>query len=525
MISDGVKDCVAEDYPEYLRDESRKVGRADSLSFPQTEDELKTLVKELNLSGTRFTVQGARTGITGGSVPDGGCIINVSRMNRILGMHHGRAGESFVLTVQPGVLLVELNAAIRSGEFDTVDWSADSLAVLDSFRKAPKYFFPPDPTEDSASIGGMVACNASGAKSLLYGPTRSYVQRLRVVLSDGSVVDLKRGAQFAEGRVYNVTTTTGVTINGKLPTYKMPDVKNAAGYYVTDNMDLLDLFIGSEGTLGIITEIDLLIVRLPEERWGVMIFLPTEKAAINLVERLRSTGAKPASIEFFDKYALSLLNEQRRINPAFGALPEAPDAGRTAIYVEYHDHDTESVESSVIRLSEIMLDCGGEEEKAWVFSNDREMMRLKQFRHAVPEAVNLLIDARKRIYPELTKLGTDLAVPDAGLRNLMDLYDKGLNAAELKYVKFGHIGNNHIHVNIIPSDPEEYRRGKEIYMEWARAAVKMGGTVSAEHGIGKLKKTMLLEMYGTDGIKEMLALKRTFDRKGLLNRGNLFDFV
>jgi D-lactate dehydrogenase (cytochrome) len=158
----------------------------------------------------------------------------------------------------------------------------------------------------------------------------------------------------------------------------------------------------------------------------------------------------------------------------------------------------------------------------WLAGDEKEMIRLKDFRHAVPEAVNLLLDERRRQDPTLTKLGTDLAVPDECLAAVMRLYRDGLEASGLEYVSFGHIGNNHVHVNIIPRDAAEYRRGRELYGAWAREVVAMGGTVSAEHGIGKLKKDLLRTMYGGEGVDQMIKLKRLFDPTGLLNQGNLF---
>ena len=129
----------------------------------------------------------------------------------------------------------------------------------------------------------------------------------------------------------------------------------------------------------------------------------------------------------------------------------------------------------------------------------------------------------RRSAPGLTKLGTDLAVPDESLAPVLSMYHADLGAAGLEHVIFGHIGNNHLHVNILPRDMADYERGKSIYAEWARRAVEMGGSVSAEHGIGKLKTVFLASQYGAQGIAEMAAVRRAFDPDGLLNPGNLFQ--
>jgi D-lactate dehydrogenase (cytochrome) len=155
-------------------------------------------------------------------------------------------------------------------------------------------------------------------------------------------------------------------------------------------------------------------------------------------------------------------------------------------------------------------------------TNEHETERLKAFRHAVPEAVNLTLDERRKSEPGLTKLGTDLSVPDDSLDRMIAMYREGLQRSGLEHVIFGHIGNNHVHVNIIPKTLSDYEKGKALYLEWAREVVRLGGSVSAEHGVGKLKKALLREMYGDRGILEMQEVKRCFDPGGLLSPGNLF---
>ena len=522
MSSDsGILTDVARDYPDYLRDESRRTGAAETLSFPKTEAELRAQLAALP-AGRPVTLQGARTGITGGAVPGGGHVLNLSRMNRIVGMRTDTEQDGFFLSVQPGLLLSEVREALARREFDTAGWSEASLSALENFRAGPACCFPPDPTEATASIGGMVACNASGALSFRYGPTRRYVEAMRVVLADGAVLELKRGEQKARGRSFSLRDDSGRTIEGDLPSYTMPRVKSAAGYFVQDDMDLVDLFIGAEGTLGIISQIEVRLIPAPAAQWGIMAFFPGADSAIRFVKQVRCGSTGPVAMEYFDPGALSLLRKQRESNPAFKEIPELPEAWQASVYVEYHGAGEEQVENAVMAMSEVMVECGGDEAATWLASEDKEAVRLKDFRHAVPEAVNLLIDERRKTEPGLTKLGTDLAVPDEALDDVISLYGEGLARLGLEHVMFGHIGNNHVHVNIIPKDMAEYEKGKELYLEWARAVVKMGGTVSAEHGIGKLKTAMLREMYGEEGIEQMRAVRKVFDPEGRLNPGNLF---
>lgn len=494
------------DYDDYLHDESRRTGTADSISFPRSEDEVVEVIREMRAAGKPVTVQGARTGIVAGAVPQGGHILNLSRMNGIGEIR--RDGEKAFITVQPG-------------------------AALDMVREVitrENLFFTPDPTETSASIGGMAANNASGAMSFHYGATRCWVESLRVVLSDGSVLHLKRGENFATGRSFSVTTENGKTISGHLPSYKMPGVKSAAGYYVADDMDMLDLFIGMEGTLGVVTEAELRLIPRPEAMVGLTLFLPTEVAALALVRVLRgedvegfvSPAMRPVAIEFFNSDALDLLREMRSESTAFSEIPVLKPHYHTAINIEFHGASEEELEEAVMQVMEAAMELGASDEDTWYATTEREMEPLKAFRHAIPEAVNLLIGERKKTHPELIKLGTDMSVPDRYLEQVIGMYDSDLESAGLESVVFGHIGNNHVHVNILPRDMSEYEKGKALYLSWAERVVALGGSVSAEHGIGKIKAPFLKMMYGEECIAQMRELKKLFDPEMILNPGNLF---
>jgi D-lactate dehydrogenase (cytochrome) len=495
----------SDEYEGYLRDESRRVGNAACIAFPRTEAEIIAAIRDA--CGV-ITVQGARTGIVAGAVPDGGCVLNLSRMNADPQLvQDGGSGEPY-LVVQPGVLLTQIREVLTPHQ----------------------WYFPPDPTEASASIGGMAACNASGALTFAYGSTREWVRGLRMVLADGSVLALRRGQCRARGRDFALTTEDGRTIAGQLPAYRQPAVKSVAGYYVADDMDLLDLFIGMEGTLGIITEIELRLIPRPAAMHGLMVYLPSEAAALSLVRAMRgeavselpAVNARPQAIEFFNADALNFLRNEKAENPAFTSIPTLHPHYHTALYLEFHGEDDEALEGPVLEVIEVMLALGASDEDTWYATTAREMEAMKAFRHAVPEAVNLTIDTRKREEPALTKLGTDMSVPDATLTEAMAMYRADLDAAGLESVIFGHIGNNHVHVNILPRNLDEYARGKALYLDWAQRVVQMGGSVAAEHGIGKLKVPFLDLMYGEEGIAQMRALKALFDPDSRLNPGNLF---
>ena len=523
-----ISEKISEEYSDYLRDESRLTGSAEKIFFPESEEEIRSLLGEG--SGVPVTVQGARTGLTAGAVPRGGHILNLSRMNRVLGLSRDRRAGHYLLTVQPGLTLAELREVLKMCSFDTRGWSEASLKTLRELKQGEPVFFPPDPTETSASLGGMTACNASGARSFSYGPTRRYIQGLRCVLADGSLITLERGGAQAQGRQFTLQCAGGGPLSGRLPGYDPPRVKNAAGYYVTDDMELIDLFIGSEGTLGIISEITCLLVPAPKSMLAVTAFFPGVPEALGFVSTLRTTAAgggaeagilRPRALEFFDGRALRLLAASAQ-EDSFVSLPQLPAGSGSAVYAEYHPQDPGQAEKVLEVFAGILERSGGDIDKTWIADTGKDLEQLKDLRHAVPEAVNLLIDRRRRTCPELTKLGTDMAVPDDRLEWVVDLYQGDLEKAGVEYVMFGHVGDNHIHVNILPRDAEDYEKGRELYEQWARKIVAVGGSVSAEHGIGKLKVALLEEMYGPGGLAEMRELRLFFDPHQRLNRGNLF---
>lgn len=510
------------EYDDYLRDESRKTSWARSISFPRCEEEVRAVLRDLYQQGEVITVQGARTGLTAGAVPAGGHVVNLIPMNQVIGMRVDDNGV-FFLRVQPGVVLSQLAGQIEERRFATAGWDETSLRAYRLFREAPPQFFPTDPTERSASLGGMAACNASGARSYRYGAMRRHISGVRMALCGGDLITLRRGECIARGRRLDLPTVQGRVLRLALPDYEMPKCKSAAGYYVEDDLDAVDLLIGSDGTLGVFTELELALTPLPSCIWGATFFFDEEPQALEFVRAARDLGrGELAALEYFDAGVLRLLRVQQRENPAFAALPTPNGVFACAIYCELHCAHAEAAQALLFTLGDAMTRAGGDEGNTWVARTTFDHDKLVFFRHAAPECVNMLIDRRKWEHPALTKLGTDMAVPDAHLEAVMAMYHSALRGRGLEYAIWGHIGNNHVHVNLLPRNEREYAAGRALYAEWARAVVAMGGTVSAEHSIGKLKTDFLALQYGPEHIAQMARIRAQFDPKGLLNRGNLF---
>ncbi|MDF7798329.1 FAD-binding oxidoreductase [Pontiellaceae bacterium B1224] len=472
---------MTEGFADFLHDESRREGHAEKICFPTSGNDVFQALEMARQYNWPVTVQGGRTGITGGCVSDGGLIVNLSRMNAIGEIADGQ------MTVQPGVLLADVRAKLQGSGL----------------------FFPSDLTETSASIGGMVANNASGARSFKYGAVRNWIQSLEVLLPHGEAVRLERGVQKAEGLYFRIGS-----IEGELPSLGIPDgVKTAAGYFVEPDMDLVDMLVGAEGTLGVVTEVTLKLLPEPEQMNGLTAFFLSEAQALEFVRFLRD-GFDPVAIEFFDFQSLELLRRMKKGVAAFADLPALNPEFHTALYFEF---DSE-VPDDVVSRCDDAIDC-------WLSEGEAEIAMLKNFRHAIPESVNMLIGQRRKLIPELTKLGTDMSVPDERLEAMMQMYHEGLAEAGLEYVIFGHIGNNHVHVNIIPRSMEEYNQGRALYLKWAEQVVAWGGSVSAEHGIGKNKTDFLKLMLGGEKLKAMQSVKKLFDPENRLNPGNLFPDV
>ena len=517
---------IQSEYPAYLSDESKlTAGRIEELFFPADEGELAALLREMANRRMNVTIAGARTGLVGGCVPQHGALVSLENFDRVQGLHYDTGKAEWHVCCQCALSLRSLNTQLAARQFPDLKQCGDrtTLKALENFvRQDGDFLYAPDPTEMSASIGGTVATNASGARTYRYGPTREWVRAMRVMLPSGEVISITRGEHIApSGGEFQIEDSGGGVRTIQLPTYQMPPTKNTAGFYSASQIDLIDLFIGSEGSFGVITEVTVALIARTE-KISVVLFLDSDSQAINLVKAFRSDARIELDfLEFYSATALELLRERQEQDPKSLDLPAIPKAAGAALFFEYgFDALAPAPEGSA--LLETIKNSGAGVADSWAAYESREIERLKNFRHILPETINAIIADRKKRIPQLHKLGTDLAVPDDGLVAMWQYYVDSLEGAGLQWAAFGHIGDNHIHVNILPRDEAELEHGLALYERFAGKAVALGGTVSAEHGIGKIKKKYLKLLYKRDQIEQMVSLKRAFDPGGLLNDGNIF---
>ncbi|MGB4047082.1 MAG: FAD-linked oxidase C-terminal domain-containing protein, partial [Kiritimatiellia bacterium] len=233
--------------------------------------------------------------------------------------------------------------------------------------------------------------------------------------------------------------------------------------------------------------------------------------------------AQLAALEYFDANCLAFLHQHRDALATRGIPVPALPEGAACIYAEWHGPSAAANEAAALAAAEHLPALNADPDACILADNPHDMEKLKTFRHAVPELVNATIDERRRRHPGLAKLGTDMSVPDARLGHILARYENDLAAAGLENLIFGHIGANHLHVNILPRTPADYAAGRDLYTRWAAQVIAWGGSISAEHGIGKIKRDLFRQMAGDAALARMRALKKILDPDTLLNPGNILE--
>ncbi len=527
----------------FLSDASHmREGYAERVVFPESVEDVAEILHAATRDKTPITVSGAGTGTVGGRIPFDGTVLATDRLKQIKSLVHEDIGGRAV--AEAGVMLSDLQRFVES----------EGL------------LYPPDPTERSCFLGGTVATNASGARTFKYGPTRNYIERLKIALPTGEVIDLRRGELRADtgGRI-KIPLPSGGVLEAQLPTYQMPQTrKHAGGYYVWPEMDVLDLFIGSEGTLGVIVEIEVKLLPKPEGILSGIVFFTSEESLLAFVSEARSLSLANRQSDGAEASRLGTLMEKalevsaRQISkPLVSADQRGQSVDERALAIETHGltidaraleyFDSESLKFLRQKYETIPAGATGaiffEQEttpatedaimaewlsllerhvaltdNSWFATSEQEQAKLREFRHALPVLMNEWFARHNQ-----RKVSTDMSVPDEAFAEMLHFYQSTLRVSELRHTIFGHIGDNHVHVNILPRNDEEATKAREIYLRFVKKAVELGGTISAEHGIGKLKREYLRELYSDENLREMAALKRAFDPAGILGRGNIFD--
>ena len=496
-------------------------GHAAGVAHPGCEAEVAALLRQ----SQRVLPVGAQSSLTGGATPLGDVVVTTRRLNRIV-----TAGSGGV-TAQAGIPIADLQ---------------DALARRDAW-------YPPVPTFEGACIGGTAATNAAGAATFKYGAARDWIRGLKVVLADGSLLELHRGEHRAHPDGYFELHGPGGVRRIPLPEYRMPDVpKRSAGYFARPGMDAVDLFVGSEGTLGFITEVTCGVVSPRPETCLVWLTVPDDAGALALVAALRREaqatwrsrdprGVDVAAVEHLDRRSLELVREDgadRRHDvdvPADAAvallvqleLPPGAAPTSDAAYDQIGGALAPGApDTSLVRLCR-MLDRAGVLDRAEIAlpADRRRQDQLRAIREAVPEAVNRRVKAAQRdVDAGIRKTAADMIVPFERFPDSLETFRNAFEERGLDYAIWGHISDANVHPNVIPRSLADVERGQEAIMACGRAVIGMGGCPLAEHGVGRnrVKQALLRELYGDEGLAAMRAVKAALDPRGVLAPGVLF---
>ncbi len=433
---------------DYYHDElSGTEAPPEVLVFVLSTEEASAVMRYAYEHDIPVTTRGAGTGLVGAAVAvHGGILLCTSKMNHILELDE----DNLTVTVEPGVLLMELAA----------------------YTEEHGYLYPPDPGEKTATIGGNISTNAGGMRAVRYGVTRDYVRALTVVLADGSVVNL----------------------GGKV-------VKNSSGY------SLLNLMIGSEGTLGIITQATLKLLPLPKKSISLLIPFPSMDEALDTVPFLVRSGTNPTAIEYMSQDVI--LYAQDYLSKKF------PDTAHEAYLLLTYDGQTQDeVEHNYSEACKLVIEHGAID--AYFVDTDERKKPVWSARGAFLEAIKASTDEMDEC---------DVVVPRKRIADFIKFTHQLAKEQGIRIPSFGHAGDGNLHVYICRDGlPEETWKEKlSICFEKMYAlAGEYGGQVSGEHGIGYAKRPYLAELLGERQISLMAGIKDAFDPKHLLNPDKIF---
>ena len=498
----------------YLDDASASGrGASPGLVRPDDEEEAAAFLRETAHSGQPVLPQAARSSLTGGAVPRGEVILSVERMTGI-GAISGRESSPTV-SVRPGVRLRDLQTSLADRGF----------------------YYPPVPTYQDAMIGGTVATNAGGAATFKYGVTRDWVQALHIVLFNGDLLVLERGEACARpGERFRIGLSDGRVLDVPVPDWRLPPVKKiSAGYFASDPLDLVDLFVGSEGTLGLVTEVTLRLVRLPTAVVTGLLFLPGFEQALALAAELRNAGelaradaSSPdvRAIESLDSGSLRLVRDHGAARRLRVRVPA--DAGAALLFevelpARLAGADVDALFAE--RLFRLLRRHDVSDSLEVALPDDASRGRvLAELRESVPRRVHEVLEARRRDDPGISKVGGDLIVPFDELGAMVRIYEEGFRRRGLEFAIWGHVSDGNLHPNALPVTSAQAQLGRELMLEYADEAIRRGGCPLSEHGVGRspLKQEILRRFLGAGAVEKMRAVKRALDPPGRFAPGVLF---
>lgn len=461
-------------YEGFLGDESRLTGCAEGIAFPESIKDLIEAFRYAEEKKLRITLQGARTGLSGGAVPDGGLIISLSGMSGLSDCE--KLGESALIRAQAGVTL------------EQIEKKAASCG----------YYFPPDPSEKTATIGGMFATGASGMDGLRSGAMSASVLELDWVTPSREIWRIKRGA-------YIFINENGCVLpNGQLLATEQAGARNGT--------DLIDFLSGSEGRLGAAAGFGLMLQRERKEHWGILFFFRGNAGAETFICGLAAWRNDPEhadllfAAEFFNRSALKVIagGAHRMQSP----LPEFPENARAAVYIELRGDDEASLEEALETLSDLFARSGGTDEDTWSESG-RSVDKLRAMRHTLVEAFYA-----HTFDPESGNLRFDACfhAPGEQSAECLHAYLQASEESGILFILYGHVLEHRMHVAFIPRDATERRASIGLLRGLADKIRLFGGTPAFDYGIGRLERPWLDETM----VEQHGALARFFDPQGLL---------
>ncbi len=495
-------------------------GHADGVARPRSGAEVAALVRE----ATHVLPIGAQSSVTGGATPVGGLVLSTERLLSIQdsGQHHIRADAGVPLDTLQKLLS-------RTGRW-----------------------YAPIPTFTGAFVGGVVSTNAAGAATFKYGTTRQWVDGLTVVLPCGHVIDLRRGEVRCDPDGWFEIVCAHGTRRFRKGSYLPPAVpKCSAGYFSGPEMDLIDLFIGAEGTLGVIVTATLRVLPSRPVVAFVLVPVPTERAGLSLVADLRRAsietwtlqdpwGIDIAAIESLDRRCLEILHEDgvdRRTSVTappgtelllIVQLERPSGTSDETLFRELSSAlEPDAPDSAVGRFARLLHAHGlGDAADVALPGEARRAEQILAFREGAPTGVNRRIgDVKRAVDPRTDKTAADMIVPFEHFAEVMDVYHNGFTRRGLDYAIWGHISDGNVHPNVIPRSFADVLAGREAILDFGHEVVRLGGSPLAEHGVGRstLKQALLRQLYGDTGVEEMRAIKLAIDPEGKMARGVIFN--